>query len=162
MGVPALGFPGEIAAGRTFLGAPIRHRDVHVGNFFLADKEGGQEFTNEDEEILALFALAGGAALANARKYRDEQRARSDLEALIDTSPVGVVVFDARRGRVASFNREAQRIVGNLRMPGRSVEDLLQLLRVRRADGAEIALEVFGLAQMLSEAITIRDQSSVV
>ena len=157
----SLGFPGEIAAGRTFLGAPIRHRDVHVGNFFLADKEGGQEFTSEDEEILALFALAGGAALANARKYRDEQRARSDLEALIDTSPVGVVVFDARGGRVASFNREAQRIVGNLRMPGRSVEDLLQLLRVRRADGAEIALEGFGLAQMLSRATTIRAEEIV-
>ena len=157
----SLGFPGEIAAGRTFLGAPIRHRDVHVGNFFLADKEGGQEFTSEDEEILALFALAGGAALANARKYRDEQRARSNLEALIDTSPVGVVVFDARRGRVASSNREAQRIVGNLRMPGRSVEDLLQLLRVRRADGAEIALEGFGLAQMLSEATTIRAEEIV-
>ena len=157
----SLGFPGEIAAGRTFLGAPIRHRDAHVGNFFLADKEGGQEFTSEDEEILALFASLAGAALANARKYRDEQRARSDLEALIDTSPVGVVVFDARRGRVASFNREAQRIVGNLRMPGRSVEDLLQLLRVRRADGAEIALEGFGLAQMLSEATTIRAEEIV-
>ena len=157
----SLGFPGEIAAGRTFLGAPIRHRDVHVGNFFLADKEGGQEFTSEDEEILALFASLAGAALANARKYRDEQRARSDLEALIDTSPVGVVVFDARGGRVASFNREAQRIVGNLRMPGRSVEDLLQLLRVRRADGAEIALKGFGLAQMLSEATTIRAEEIV-
>ena len=157
----SLGFPGEIAAGRTFLGAPIRHRDVHVGNFFLADKEGGREFTSEDEEILALFASLAGAALANARKYRDEQRARSDLEALIDTSPVGVVVFDARGGRVASFNREAQRIVGNLRMPGRSVEDLLQLLRVRRADGAEIALKGCGLVQMLSEATTIRAEEIV-
>ena len=72
-----------------------------------------------------------------------------------------MVVFDARRGRVASSNREAQRIVGNLRMPGRSVEDLLQLLRVRRADGAEIALEGFGLAQMLSEATTIRAEEIV-
>ena len=72
-----------------------------------------------------------------------------------------MVVFDARGGRVASFNREAQRIVGNLRMPGRSVEDLLQLLRVRRADGAEIALEGFGLAQMLSEATTIRAEEIV-
>ena len=157
----SLGLPGEIAAGRTFLGAPIRHRDVHVGNFFLADKEGGQDFTSEDEEILALFASLAGAALANARKHRDEQRARADLEALIDTSPVGVVVFDARSGRVASFNRESRRIVGDLRLPGRSVEELLEVLSVRRADGREITLEEFPLAQWLREATTVRAEEIV-
>ena len=113
-----------------------------MGNFYLADKEAGQEFSSEDEEVLAMFAFQAGAAIANARKHRDEQRARSDLEALIDTSPVGVVVFDARSGEVVSFNRETKRIVGGLRMPGRSVEQLLEVLRVRRADGREVALDL--------------------
>ena len=73
---------------------------VQVGNFYLADKAGGQAFTREDEEVLAPFAAQAGAAIANAREHRDEQRARADLEVLIETSPVGVVVFDARSGQV--------------------------------------------------------------
>ena len=114
----ALGFPGNRMLARTFLGAPIRHRGVHLGNFYLSDKDAGQEFTSEDEEILALFASHAGAAIANARKHRDEQRARSDLEALVETSPVAVAVFDARTGKVVSINQEAQRIVGDLRIAG--------------------------------------------
>ena len=44
-------------------------------------------------------------------------RARTDLETLIDTSPVGVVVFDAKTGAPAWFNREAARIIDALRTP---------------------------------------------
>ena len=40
-----------------------------------------------------MFANQAAAAIANARRHQDEQRARADLEALVDTSPVGVVVF---------------------------------------------------------------------
>ena len=43
--------------------------------------------------------------ISNARRYRDGLRARTDLETLIDTSPVGVVVFDAGTGTPVSFNR---------------------------------------------------------
>ena len=56
-----------------------------------------------------LFASQAATAIANARTHRDEQRARADLEALVETSPVGVAVFDARSGRPVSVNREARR-----------------------------------------------------
>ena len=82
----------------------MRHRGTHVGNFFLGDKEGGAEFTSEDEEVLMLFAAQAATAIANARTYGDEQRARADLEALIDTSPVGVVVFEASSGAAVSIS----------------------------------------------------------
>ena len=157
----AQGFPGDPRLSRSFLGAPIHHQGVHVGNFFLGDKEAGQEFTSEDEEVLSLFASQAGAAIANARKHRDEQRARSDLEALIDTSPIGVAVFDARSGRAVSYNRETRRIVGGLRMHGRSAKELLEVLRVRRADGREIALDKVPLAQALREADTVRAEEIV-
>ena len=157
----SLGFPDDPTLARSFLGAPIRHQGVQVGNFYLADKEAEQEFTSEDEEVLALFASQAGAAIANARKHREEQRARADLEALIDTSPVGVVVFDARSGQVASLNQESRRIVGDLCRPGRSAEELLEVLRVRRADGQEIDLEKSPLAQALGEATTIRAEEII-
>ena len=56
-----------------------------------------------------MFASQAALVIANARRYRDEQQARNDLETLINTSPVGVVVFDAEAGVPVSFNREARK-----------------------------------------------------
>ena len=134
----------------------MRHRGIHVGNFYLAEKEGDEPFTDEDEEILVLFAPQAATAIANARTYRAEQRARADLEALIETSPVGVVVFDVGTGRPASLNREARRIVESLCSPGQSAEQLLQVITYRRADGREIALDQLPLAGALSGGETVR------
>ena len=145
----------------SFLGAPIRHRGEHVGNLYLSDKEGGREFAREDEETLVMFASQAALVIANARRHREEQRARADLETLITTAPVGVVVFDARTGVPVSFNREARRIVGNLRMAGGSEEQLLNVLTFRRADGRAISLEEFPLAQALSTGETIRAEEIV-
>lgn len=97
----------------------------------------------------------------NARKHGDEQQARSDLEALIDTSPVGVLVFDARSGNVVSFNQESRRIVGDLLIPGQSVVDLLDVINVKRADGRENVLEEYTLARFLREAMTVRTEEIV-
>ena len=140
----------------AFMCAPMRHRDAHVGHFFLGDKAGGEAFTDEDEETVALFAAQAAAAIANARAHRDERRARADLEALIETSPVGVVVFDAKTGRPASFNREARRMVEGLRTGDGAPEDLLDVLTCRFADGSEIELAGFPLARALADATTMR------
>ena len=159
--VQALGFPTDRLPSKTFQGTPMRHRGVHVGNFYLAEKEGDEPFTDEDEEILVLFASQAATAIANARTYRAEQRARADLEALIETSPVGVVVFDVGTGHPVSLNLEARRIVNSLCNPGQSAEDLLGILTCRFADGREIALDEFPLARALSSAETVRAEEIV-
>ena len=157
-----LGFPGNRMLARTFLAAPIRHRGAHLGNLYLSDKDAGEEFTSEDEEVLALFASHAGAAIANARKYRDEQRARSGLERLVETSPIGVAVFDVKTGKVVSINQEAQRIVGTLHMPGRSLDELLEAMRPRRADGRKIEpKESSLLEEWLPQAPTVRAEEIV-
>ena len=159
--VQELGFPTDRLPWGTFQGTPMRHRGEHVGNFYLVEKEGGGAFTDEDEEILVLFASQAATAIANARTYRAEQRARADLEALIETSPVGVVVFDVRTGHPASLNREARRIVESLCSPGQSAEQLLAIITYRRADGREIALDQFPIAGVLSDAETVRAEEIV-
>ena len=45
------------------------------------------------------------AAVANTRAHRAEQRARADLEALVETCLGGVAVFDAASGAPLSLNR---------------------------------------------------------
>ena len=152
-----LGMPGHPVMERSFLGMPVRHRGARVGLFYLLDKTGEGAFTEEDEETLALFTAQAGAAIANARTYRDERQARADLEALINTSPVGVVVFDPRNGVLVSQNRETRRILGDCCKPGASIVDLLDVLTVRRADGREIEPgEYGGLMQVLRESVTVR------
>ena len=153
----AFGLPGHPVMERNFLGMPVRHQGAPVGFFYLLDKTDERAFTGEDEETLALFAAQAGAAIANARTHRDEQQARADLEALINTSPMGVVVFDARSGVLMSHNHETRRILGDCCKPGASVVDLLDVLTVRQADGREIEPGDFsGLMQALRESVTVR------
>ena len=159
--VRSLGFSPDLLPSKTFQGTPMRHLGVHVGNFYLVEKAGGEAFTDEDEEVLVLFAAQAAAAIANARTYRAERRARADLEALIETSPVGVVVFEARTGDPVSLNREARRIVEGLCLPGQTAEQLLKTITCRRADGREIALDRLPLARALSGAETVRAEEIV-
>ena len=159
--VRSLGIAPARMFSRTFQGTPMRHRGAEIGHFFLADKADGHEFTDADEEVLMLFASQAAAAIANARKHRGEQRARADLEALVETLPVGVVVLDARAGRTISFNREARRIVERLRTPGRPLEQLQEVISVRRADGREISLSELPLAEQLGTGETVRGEEVV-
>ena len=135
-----LGIDPAVFPGNTLQATPIRHQGVYLGSLFLVDKEGGRAFTDEDEELLVLFASQAAAAIANACAYRDELRERAKLEALVETAPVGVVLFDAGTGGLVSWNREAARIVEGLKMPDRPIERLLEIVTCRRANGFEVDL----------------------
>ena len=148
----SLGLSEEMGLCRTFQGTPIRHRGVHVGNFFVGDKEGGGGFTDEDEELLVLFASQAAGAIANARTHREERRARAGLEALVETSPVGVVVFDARTPAPVTLNREARRIAEALGLPGSCETDRLGEITSRLSDGREVTLEDLKSAETLRGA----------
>ena len=152
------GFSPELMRSKTLQSMPMRHRGEQVGNFFLAEKSDAEEFTAEDEELLELFASQAAAAIVNARTHRDEQRARAHLEALVETSPVGVAVCDARTGQVVSFNREARRIVSGLLAPDVAPKDALKSLTFRFADGSEFALRDFPLVRVLGNARTRRSE----
>ena len=150
-----------LAGAGAFMSAPIRHRGQGLGAICLAKPEPDPEFSREDEETLVTFASQAARVIANARRYREEQHARSDLEALVDTAPIGVSVFDARSGDLVSVNREAQRIVSTLQEPGQHAADLLRVMTVRRADGREFSLQEFTVAEALTPAETVRAEEIV-
>ena len=160
LGLPEIGPPlGPVGA---FLGVPIRHLGHQVGNIYLSGKEGDAGFTVDDEGVLMLFASQAALAIANARRYREEQRARADLETLINTSPVGVAVFDAGTTTLSFINREALRIVDGLRNPDQSPEQLLEVLTFRRADGREFSLREYPLERVLKSGETVRAEEIVI
>ena len=144
-----------------FMAAPMFHRGNRVGHVFVGDKEDGEEFSQADQETLVMFASQAALVIANARRYREEQRARADLETLVNTSPVGVVVFDAPTGGMASVNREALRIVDALRQEEQTPEDLLEVVTCVRSDGREFSLKDFSLAELLSAGETVRAEEIV-
>ncbi|MXZ90390.1 MAG: response regulator [Chloroflexi bacterium] len=147
LGLPELNPPMPVSPALSYLGAPVQHRDDRIGGIYLGEKEGGREFTEEDEETLVMFASQAALVISNAWQHREEQRARADLQALVDTSPVAVVVFDTRARRPVSYNRETRRIFDLLRTPDQLPEDLLRGMTVRRGDGREVPLEEFPIAE---------------
>ncbi|MFV0309829.1 MAG: GAF domain-containing protein [Desertimonas sp.] len=61
------GFPPGHPEMRSFLGVPLRVRDVVFGNLYLADKRSADAFTELDEELVVGLAGAAGVAIENAR-----------------------------------------------------------------------------------------------
>ena len=75
---------------------------------------------------------------------------------------MGVVVFDGQTGVQVSINQETRRILGNLRTPGSSVEQFIDVVTVRRADGREFSLAEFPLTQTLGTSETVRAEEIVI
>ena len=78
----SVGFPRHHPPMKTFLGVPILLRGVAYGNLYLSEKEGGDDFTEEDEELTQLLAAQAAVAIENARLYESSTRWLRQLESL--------------------------------------------------------------------------------
>jgi signal transduction histidine kinase len=67
------GFPPNHPPMRSLLGVPIRVGGTIVGNFYLTEKEGADEFSDEDQELVEMFAGHAGIAIQNARLHQEVQ-----------------------------------------------------------------------------------------
>ena len=76
----SVGFPKHHPPMNSFLGVPIRVRDVVYGNLYLTECESG-EFTAEDEELVSALAATAGVAIANARLYEESRLRQKWLQA---------------------------------------------------------------------------------
>ena len=159
----SVGFPENHPPMKTFLGAPIRHLDEAVGNIYLTEKEGGEEFSEEDEETLVMFASQAAIAIGNALRYKEERRARDEMEterrrlaALVESSPVGVMVVDAATRTFASVNQEAERILGMSPEPGSTLVRYHEVAIYRRMDGKKYEGHERPLARALDRGEVVR------
>src|SRR6201986_2109333 len=76
------GFPPGHPPMRSFLGVPILLRGVAYGNLYLTEKEAGEAFTIEDEELATLLAGQAAVAIENARLYEASTRWSRQLQSL--------------------------------------------------------------------------------
>jgi signal transduction histidine kinase len=78
----SVGFPPNHPPMRTFLGVPILLRGIAYGNLYLTEKEGGEDFSVEDEEVVTLLASQAAVAIENARLYESSREWARQLESL--------------------------------------------------------------------------------
>ena len=62
-------WPSAHPSMRSFLGVPIVAGGDVIGAFYLTDKEGADEFSAEDQEVIELLAAHAAIAMTNARLY---------------------------------------------------------------------------------------------
>ena len=91
----SIGFPAGHPEMTSFLGVPISSRGRILGNFYLTDKIGAEEFTSEDEDLIVGLAAFAAVAIENARLYTEAdvqlrrkieevERSTRQLEFLVD------------------------------------------------------------------------------
>ena len=94
---------------RSFLGVPIIGRRGMLGNLYLTEKNGGESFTDEDEDLAILLAAKTAAAIENARHHEESARLLEEVQQL------------QRRARAVLRDgepRAPERAGGGLRMVG--------------------------------------------
>ena len=78
----SVGFPPNHPPMRSFLGVPVRVRDSVFGNLYLCEKQGAEEFTETDQELVQALAVAAGLAIENATLFEEERRREEWLDAI--------------------------------------------------------------------------------
>lgn len=81
----SFGFPLGHPPMRTFLGVPILIEGEPYGNLYLTEKDGGADFTAEDEEAVVMLAELAGVAIDHARRYTGARQRRDELQRTVAT-----------------------------------------------------------------------------
>jgi signal transduction histidine kinase len=153
----SFGFPPNHPPMTSFLGVPIVIGGQAFGNLYLTDKEGGEVFTDIDQELVVTLAAAAGVAIDNARLharvgdlalFEDRERIARDLHDTViqrlfaiglslqgalrlSADPVLTERIEAAVGELDATVREVRSAIFELhapRLPGRSTrEAVLQL-----------------------------------
>ncbi len=95
-------------------------RGVAYGNLYLTEKQGGEDFTDEDEELVTLLAGQAAVAIENARLYEASTRWSRQLQSLNEVGNALATETDleqAARSRRAPPARAARSAVVALALP---------------------------------------------
>ncbi|MEO8296081.1 MAG: GAF domain-containing sensor histidine kinase [Gemmatimonadota bacterium] len=78
----SFGFPPHHPPMKSFLGAPIVGRRGVFGNIYLTEKIAGENFTDEDAELVVLLAAQAAAAVDNAKLHEESARLLEEVQGL--------------------------------------------------------------------------------
>lgn len=76
----SVGFPEHHPPMKTLLAVPIAYHDRVYGRIYLSDKENGELFSKQDEDLALSFAHSLSLVLDNAREIEEVKQARQSLD----------------------------------------------------------------------------------
>jgi signal transduction histidine kinase len=119
----AHGFPPNHPPMKSFLGVPIVSKGKVFGNLYLTEKQGAEEFTEEDEALAMTLAAQAAIAIENASLYEDLHRSYEELkrsQALL-----------LRQEKLASLGRLAAGLAHELNNPLNTIAGFVEALQRR-------------------------------
>ena len=90
----SVGVPRNHPKMKSLLGVPIVYKGRVLGNIYLTNKIGAEEFSQEDENLVTLFAAQAAVAMENARLFEDESRRSAQLDVLNRAGRELTSIFD--------------------------------------------------------------------
>jgi signal transduction histidine kinase len=150
------GFPLNHPQMQTFLGVPIVVRGRAWGNLYLTEKEGGGEFTEEDEEAALILAQWAATAIENARLYEDSEHRLQQLEQAVRSLEAARDIADAVSG-ASDLDRVFELIVkrGRALVNARTV-----LIMLREGDHLVVAASAGHASDALGRRVPIAGSTS--
>ena len=118
---------------RTFLGVPIVVDGRAYGNLYLTEKEGGAEFTADDEQAVTLLAQFAGIAIDHANRFTSADGQRLELERTVNALDATVQIARALAGET-----ELDLILQLVAKRGRALVSARTLI-IELLDGGELA-----------------------
>lgn len=161
------GFPAGHPAMNSFLGVPIRIRDEIYGSLYLTEKRGGEDFTEEDEQLVTALASAAGVAIDNARG----QEAQHRVIVLAERERIARDLHDLVIQRLFATGLSLQAITKDPQLPDRDLERVRNAIdnlddTVQQIRNSVFALQDQGGAHGLrrriqSEVVSLRSSSAM-
>ena len=152
----SFGFPVGHPVMESFLGVPILIRGRAWGNLYLAEKEGGGEFTDADEEAAIVLAQWAATAIENARLYESSERGREEAERAVLRLEAARDIADAISG-AGDLDRVLELIVKR----GRALVDARAvLIMLREGDELVVAASAGHAAEPHGQRLPISASTS--
>src|ERR1700682_4919151 len=131
----SVGFPKNHPPMYSFLGAPVTAHGQVFGSIYLTEKQGADEFDEDDEKTLVALAAHAGVAIGNSQLYEETRRRERSLDAVREVN-TAILSGAARDDLLHLVARRARELVhsdlATLAIP----TDEPGMLRIAVADGS--------------------------
>lgn len=109
---------------RSAMCVPLRIKDQMIGVVYLDNSSKANIFLQSDLYLFELFADQAALAIQNAQLYTELFNLQRFQEAVLDKTPVGIIVVD-ESGQVRSFNIAALRVFKKASLIGVEIQEMV-------------------------------------
>lgn len=129
----------QVGHGVVVVGVPLSYRGIVLGVLQAVFERPPQSSMEAVRDVLVTLAPQAATAIAKAQLHETVRHERAQLQAILDHTPAGVVVF-APDGRITRVNAEARRLLNLLEIPTQTLigRNILHLIDQYLPANAEI------------------------